>query len=538
MPSKRMLLIPVLAAATLLLGGCQSLIRWRDNGWKVGPNYQQPVAPVAATWTDANQAGVTVNGRHRPDWWRVFNDPVLDQLVVTAYQRNLSLRSAAFRVLQARRQRSIEAANLLPQSQAYSATFARSQVSRTTANAFPGAPRAFDDWATGFDLSWELDVWGRIRRGIEAADATIDGEIELYDDALVTLIGDVVSTYIEIRAFDERLQLAAANVKAQEGSLKIARERKAAGRVSDLDVQQAISNLADTRASIPSLKQGRRQAVNRLAILLGMPPSSLHPFFTANIGRVPAIPSEVVVGIPAELLRRRPDVRAAERAIAVRSAQIGIAEAELYPQMSLSGEIVLNSQNFSSLFSSASNAGFIAPQLRWKILNYGRLVNNVKIQELGFQQAIVDYESTVLKAHQEVEDGIVGFLRSRERATELQTSVTASLKAVDKGLLQYKEGATDFNNVFVLQSNLVQRQDQLVATRAEIALALAQVYKALGGGWQLRYSIPYDGNGAIPVSTQNGIPQQVQPQNGGGPALGQPDSKWQSRRKKNNGGNP
>ena len=472
--------------------GCNGLQRWKANAFKVGPNYRKPCPPVAADWVDADDESIIVQSEQDPNWWLVFGDPLLEQLVQAAYQQNLSLRTAGLRVLQARTQRDISELNLLPQSQTHFSQYARSQISRTTANAFPGLKRSFDDWMTGFDLSWEIDVWGRLRRAIEASDAALDAQVEAYDDILVTLIGDVAATYIEVRAFDERLVLAEKNAELQQGSLDIADKRNKEGRVSELDVTQATSNHADTLALIPSLRQGRRLALNRLAILLGITPFELEPLLRDR-GSLPVAPEQAVVGIPADLLRRRPDVRAAERQVAAQSAQIGIAEAELYPQFGLNGEISLNAERFNDLFSGASNAGFISPGIRWKILNYGRLRRGVRVEQLRFQEAVVDYENVILAAHREVEDAMVQFLESKKRAAELRRSADAASKSVDLVRIQYKEGAVDFGRVFVLESSLVQRQDQLIATEAEVAIALVRLYKALGGGWQLRLSTPYCG---------------------------------------------
>lgn len=476
--------------------GCAGLGEWRRNGFKLGPDHKRPVVPVADDWIESEDPSIVHDRCAQSAWWRVFNDPLMEQLILTAYQQNLSLRTAGLRVLEARKQREISAGNLFPQSQQFFGQYARNQISRTQANIFPGISRVFDDWQTGFDMSWEIDIWGRLRRSIEAADAVIDAEIENYDDILVTLVGDVAGTYIELRSFDERLRLAEENVTIQQGSLDIAQARFDQGRVAALDVQQATSNLADTRALIPALKQGRRLALNRLAILLGMTPYGLEPML-ATAGMIPNAPQQAVVGIPADLLRRRPDIRAAERLIAQQSAQIGIAEADLYPQFGINGEIKLQSRDFSDLFSTASNAGTISPGFRWNILNYGRLVNNIRVQELRYQQTIVEYENVVLAAHREVEDAMVQFLRSKERTAELRRSAEASAKSVELVRIQYKEGATDFGRVFVLEANLVQAQDNLIASQAEIAIALTQVYKALGGGWQLRTEVPYRGTHAI-----------------------------------------
>jgi len=480
----------------LVLSGCANIKRWCDNGFKVGPEHGRPVVPVSDAWIDSQNERVSMHESDHRNWWNAFNDPALDQLIHTAYQQNLTLRVAGLRVLEARRQQAITSANLFPQSQNLFGSYLRNQVSRTTATSSPLIPRAFDEFKTGFDLSWELDVWGRLRRAIEAADASVDATVEDYDDILVTLIGDVAATYIEIRTFDERLTLADQNIEIQEGSLRISTVRNKEGKVSELDVQEAVSNLADTRALVPSLEQGRRQAVNRMALLLGMRPSELDPILAAR-GVLPAPPENVVVGIPAELLRRRPDIRAAERGVAIQSAQIGIAEADLYPQFALNGEIAWNSRRLSELATSASNSGFITPGFTWKILNYGRLKNAIAVEELQFQQQVLNYENAVLAAHQEVEDAIVEFLQTQKRAEQLAISATAAEKTVDIVRTQYKEGATDFGRVFVLEGSLVQRQDQLIVAKAQIAIALTRAYKALGGGWQIRYDVPYRGRGFL-----------------------------------------
>lgn len=484
------LIVVVLLMCTV---GCGGLRCWWQNGKMLGPNYGRPVVPVAADWIEAGDQSVVIQQEEMADWWRVFNDPTLDELIQAAYQQNLSLRVAGLRVLEARAQRNITAANLFPQSQGAFGQYSHSQLSRNSASSVPGAPITVNDWQTGFDLSWEIDVWGRLRRAIESADAALNAEIESYDDVLVTLIGDVAATYIELRSFDERIRLAEENINIQSESLRIAKIQLDEGEVSELDSEQAKAAVADTRSLIPALKQQRRQAVNRLAVLLGTTPYDLEPLFRDR-GTLPNAPNEVIVGIPADLLRRRPDIRAAERSIAIQSAQIGIAEADLYPQFAIGGEIKLNAKDFNDLFNASSLAGTIAPGFRWNILNYGRIKNNILIQELRYQQAIVQYENAVLAANREVEDAMTEFLRSKEQVMELEQSVEATAKAVELVTIQYKEGATDFNRVAVLQANLVQAQDRLVAAQASVAIGLTRVYKGLGGGWQIRYANTYCGN--------------------------------------------
>ncbi len=502
----RWLLLAVLPLAPAT--GCASLHNWWHNGLKVGPQYFRPAAPLADRWIDTDESSVVSREPDDPRWWHVFADPVLERLVLTAYQQNLPLREAGLRVLESRSQRQIAAGNLFPQTQEGFGSFSRRQISRNSVFG-PFLPRAYDQWDTGFDLSWELDIWGRIRRSIEASDAELDASIENYDDVLVTLIGDVAATYIEIRSFDERLKLARQNIEIQKGSLAIAEARFRDGKVSELDVDQAKSNLADTQSLIPLLQQGKRLAANRLAILLGMPPNHVESLLSGP-GDIPSAPEQVAAGIPAELLRRRPDIRRAERQVAAQSARIGIAEADLYPQFGISGTIQVQAINFSDLFTSASTAGVVTPGFRWKILNYGRIRNNIRVEDARFQQQVASYENTVLNAQREVEDALVQFLRSKERSARLQESANAAARAVNIGRIQYDGGKIDFNQVFVLEASLVARQDKLVQSRTDVAVAVVRLYKALGGGWQMRLEMPdHSLANAAAEELHDGSPEEV-----------------------------
>ena len=492
--------------ALLCTTGCQSLQNWYANDFKVGPDFGRPIVETADSWIDAEHPAVLADtSNDGTGWWRTFDDPVLEELIQTAYQQNLSVRTAGLRVLEVRRQRGVVASNLFPQSQNASGSYARTQRSGNAAFG-SGQAVSFDDWQTGFDLSWEIDVWGRLRRAIEASDEAINIEVENYDDILVTLIGDVAATYIQIRAADERIALAKQNIELQTASLDIAKKQLKAGETSDLDTEQAKASVADTRSLVPSLELQRRQNVNLLAVLLGMTPNELEPLIQTP-GAIPTPPLEVVVGIPAELLRRRPDIRAAERTVAQQSAQIGIAEAELYPQFVLGGNMFLQAERLGDLFDSASTAGSIAPGFSWKILNYGRLKTGVEIERIRFQQAVLGYENKVLAAHQEVEDAMAQFVKTKEQVRYLRESVESTAKSVEIVQTQYFEGEEDFNRVAVLQSNLVQAQDRLVAAEANIAIAITQVYKALGGGWQIRNEVTY--RGQYPLSPQGGLAMPV-----------------------------
>ena len=482
-PTRR-LIVSCLVVVTFMLGGCTSVREYVSNGFKVGPKYHRSPAPVANEWIDAYNPKIVSAPIELSAWWTVFNDPVLDHLVVTAYQQNLPLRVAGLRVLEARAQRGIAAGNVFPQFQEAFGEYSRIQLSENSPLALPNAPRALDLFSSGFDAAWELDIWGRFRCAVEAADADLQASFDNYDDVLVILIADVAATYVEIREFETRLRLARQNVDIQEGSLRIV-NAQFPEVTSELDVQQARANLARTLALIPAFETGRRQAQNRLCILLGMPPHELTSFL-GGVGPIPTTPSEVVLGIPADLLRRRPDVRRAEREVAAQSARIGIATSELYPRLTITGSIKVEAEDFSELFTSASTAGVISPGIRWNILNYGRLLNNIRVNDARFEQLAVTYQNTVLRANQEAEDAIVAYLQSQELVKHLSTSTKAAERSVQLARIQFREGTIDFGRVFVLERLLVEEQDRLADAQSQVAINLIRLHKALGGGWQLR----------------------------------------------------
>jgi NodT family efflux transporter outer membrane factor (OMF) lipoprotein len=408
---------------------------------------------------------------------------VLDNLVETAYQQNLSLREAGARVLAARAQRNFAVGNLFPQVQDATGAYQRIKLSQERANPPPEA--WFSDWETSLNLSWELDFWGRFRRAIEAADAELDASVEDYDDVLVVLLADVAASYVEYRTFEQRLVFARQNVQIQERSYQLADDKWNLGASTERDAQQARQVLEQTRALIPQLEIGLRLANNRLCVLLGIPPQQLQEML--GRGGIPQPPLEVVVGIPADLVRRRPDVRRAERLAAAQSARIGIAQAEFYPHIAINGSIGLAADDFKDLFDTpGSMTGSVGPSFQWNILHYGRLRANVQIQDARFQELAYAYQNSVLNAAREAEDAIVSFLRSQEQADRLAASVDAADRTVEITAEQYRQGAVDFTPLFLFQSTLTDQQDQLAAVQGNIALSLIATYRALGGGWEMR----------------------------------------------------
>jgi NodT family efflux transporter outer membrane factor (OMF) lipoprotein len=478
--------VAALAMGTLLAGGCATIQEWVQNGFKVGPGFHQPPATLASSWIDAGDPKLASLPPPSDGWWSVFRDPVLDYLIDTAYQQNLDLKTAATRVLQAQAQRNIAAGNLFPQTQNLIGDYARVQLSQNF-NLFsspqaPPLPTNINIWATGFNASWELDFWGRLRRLVESANADLDASVEGYHDALVTLLADVATSYVQVRTYQQRIAYARHNVTLQQGSLALAEARLKQGKATALDVKQARSSVAQTEATIPPLVTGLRQANNHLCLLLGLAPEDLLPRLFE--GPIPTAPPEVACGLPADLLQRRPDVRRALQQAAGQSAQVGVAEADFYPQLGVTGFLGYAASDLAHLFAEKSFTGLVLPSFQWKILNYGRVLNNVRYQDARLQEKVLQYQQTVLTAGREVEDALVGFLQNQLQARSLAESVAEAEDAVELVQAQYQKGLVDFNRVFTAQGTLVTQEDQLAVARGNIALSLIAVYRALGGGWQ------------------------------------------------------
>jgi NodT family efflux transporter outer membrane factor (OMF) lipoprotein len=450
---------------------------------KVGPNYCPPTAPVADHWIDYADPRVKSEEQQLSAWWTVFNDPTLNGLIETAYRQNLTLRVAGARILEAQALRGIAVGNIFPQSQSAFADYTRVKLSRNTAN--PPADVWFSNWDAGLTASWEIDFWGRFRRAVEAADAELDASVENYDDVLVVLLSDVAASYVQYRTLQQRIVYAQANIDIQRRAVRLSTDKFEGGATTERDTHQARQILEQTEALIPSLEIGKRLAANRLCVLLGMPPQDLDAMLGPGSG-VPKVPTDVVIGVPADLVRRRPDVRRAEREVAAQSARIGIAVSDLYPHISILGTIGVEAERFHELFRSGSMIGNIGPSIRWDILNYGRLVNNVRVQDARFQAAAYAYQDQVLTAGREVEDALIAFLLTQVQTRHLDASVEAANRTVVITNEQYSQGAVDFTPVFLFESTLTSQQDQFAASQGDVALALIAIYRALGGGWQIR----------------------------------------------------
>ncbi|MEX2317834.1 MAG: efflux transporter outer membrane subunit [Pirellulales bacterium] len=474
------------------LTGCCNVPGGRLRDWwcqhcKVGPNYSTPPVQIADDWIDGNDPRLSRATTDYAYWWRVFNDPTLNSLVERASNQNLTLRAAGFRIMEARARRRIAVGALFPQFQQATADYQRFNISQRIANP-PPIPD-FDDFDVGFELAWELDLWGRFRRAVEEQDARLDASIADYDDVLVILQAEVAATYVQMRGFEQRLRYATQNTSSQRQVFDLASIREREGDVSSLDVLQSENIYRTTAASIPRFEAAVRQSRNALAVLLGVPPHDMTAELAANT-QIPVAPRDVVVGIPAELLGRRPDIRRAEREVAAQSARIGVAVSDLFPAVSILGSLGWEAEHAGDLFTSEAFRGNVGPSIRWNILHYGRIQANILAQDARYQELVARYEQTVLAANAEAEDAIIAFLKSQDELNEISQAASAAERGLGIGLTQYREGAADYNRVLLVTDFLTSSQDQMAQTQANVALNLIRIYKALGGGWTTRFTSP------------------------------------------------
>jgi NodT family efflux transporter outer membrane factor (OMF) lipoprotein len=480
-------------AAPIRLGTLPALALLLSLGaCSVGPEFQKADAPVANQWREAGNPSVKTNRQNYQRWWSAYRDPTLDRLIAIAYEQNLTLMEAGARVIKARASLGHAIGELYPQTQQLSGQSDYLQPSRTDATSNPTDTLSRQFWRVnlGAQVAWELDLWGKFRHGVEAADATYLASIASYDDVLVTLIGDVASDYVAIRTLQTQIAIARDNIVKQKLALQIARDRYKGGATSELDPLQAENVLAQTQSAVPQLTAQLQQDENALRVLLGMTPESLDGLLRPSRG-IPAPPASVAVGIPADLLRRRPDVRAAELKAVAQSAQVGIAAADLYPAFTLGGAFgtlvsTTNGNKISQLFTSPSLTFAFGPSFSWPILNYGQITNNVRVQDAELQALLINYKNTVLKAQREVEDGLAAFTQGRQQVGYLKRSVTAANQALYIALQQYQLGSRDFTTVLTAEQNLYAAQNNLAVAEGNLSVSLTKTYRALGGGWQIR----------------------------------------------------
>jgi NodT family efflux transporter outer membrane factor (OMF) lipoprotein len=467
----------VALAGAALLSACTIL----------GPDFKRPRVPWLDGWKGGSLESLAADPRVRhsgqtQEWWRNFNDPVLDQLVAEAQRVNPSVRTAGLRIMEARAQLGIAGSTLYPQFQQ-----ATGQVLWAGERRTSGQDVSAVSFGAGLQIGWELDFWGKFRRSIESADAGYFASIAQYDDLQVLMAAQVASLYCSIRTVEARLVIARENAVLQKRSLDITERLFKGGADSELDVQQAKAQYLGTLATIPQLESTQRQTQNALSILLARAPGPL-PEMTAGKEVIPQAPLDVIVDIPADLLRRRPDVRAAEMQLAAQSALIGVSMADLYPSISLLGSVGLAVTSLSGAPNVLSWG--LGPSLVWNVFDHGRLTNAVLVQDARFQQLYEQYQDTVLRAAREVDDSAVGFAKTGEQIVLLAESVKAAQRSLEISTIQYREGLTDFDRVLDAQRTLFAQQDTLVTSRGNLIQSLISLYKAMGGGWEPGRSRP------------------------------------------------
>lgn len=472
----------------------------------IGPDFVAPTAPVADRWDQAADPAVDTTSAPRPEWWQLFGDPVLDRLVDTAYRQNLTLRMAGVRVLEARAKLGLAIGEIYPQQQSVSAQVSYNRIPISI--PYDILNNNYWQALVGAQAAWEIDLWGKIRRGIEAADDSFLASVAEYDDVLVTLTGDVASAYVQIRTLEKRIAIARDNIVKQQMAVKIATNRFRGGVVSKRDVYQAETVLGSTQASIPGLTIELQQALNGLAVLLGLPPGKVAEMVQGP-SVIPTAPDQIAVGIPAELLRRRPDVRHAELTAAAQCAEIGVAKADLLPAFTLIGNVGTVSSDIgrgdlADLFTAKSVAYSAGPAVQWNILNYGQITNNVRIQDARLQELLVDYQQTVLEAQEDVQNGLTVYVQSRVQVEFLRQSTKAAEGALTIAMNQYRDGTADFTTVLTAEQDLYQAQDNLAVALGNVPLGLIATYRALGGGWEIR-----QGEDFVPAETRDEMAERT-----------------------------
>jgi multidrug efflux system outer membrane protein len=477
-------LIYKLRAATmglvLLVGGCA-----------VGPNYHKPDFPAPADWKEAQQKGVDARSAELARWWSTFNDPLLNSLVERAVRSNLDLRLAEARIREARASRVVTASGAWPTLNV-SGSYTRNRASQNGV-AVPGEGTVIvpsgganldqNFYQSGFDANWEIDVFGRVRRSVEAADATVEATVEDRRDVLVTLLGEVARNYIDLRGFQRQLAVARDNLKTQQDTLELTQVRFQAGLASDLDVAQQEAQLNTTASQIPTLESSLKQAAYALDVLLALQPGALWGEVVKET-EIPTLPPEVLVGLPSDLLRRRPDIRRAERQLAAATAQVGAAMADLFPRFSLTGIAGLQSVSASDWLSRGSRFWSIGPTISWPVFDAGRIRATIEIRNAQQEQALTQYEKSILSAFQDVETALVNYANEQVRYRSLTDAVVANRRAVTMANELYIRGLNDFLNVLDTQRSLYVTESALTQSQATMATNLVALYKALGGGWE------------------------------------------------------
>lgn len=460
----------LLLLGALALGGCVRL----------GPDFQAPGEAWTKLWSSPALEQASQR-RAYPDvrqWWQVFADPVLDGLIAEADAHNSNLKIAGLRVMEARARLGIAQSGRYPQLQQASAESL--YINRRQYGGNNPQDSHFWQHSVGFDVGWELDFWGRFSRAIESSDASYFAAQANYEDVLVLLRAQVADTYFSLRTTEARLRVARENAEQQKRNFEITEKLFNSGQSAELDLQQAKTQYLGTLSSIPELEGQVLRTRNALAVLIGQPPNAL-PRLLENQGLIPLVDRAVLQDVPASLLLRRPDVRAAELNVAAQSALIGVAETDFYPSLTLLGSIVWSTDTLKGTSNSLDLIG--GPSLRWNLFDHGQISNNVRVQDARLQQLIEVYRDKVREAAREADDAASGLSKSLERERILSEAQVAAKRSLSLANSQYREGYSDFQRVLDAQRALLEQQDNYLVSRSNAVSNLIALYKALGGGW-------------------------------------------------------
>jgi multidrug efflux system outer membrane protein len=445
----------------------------------VGPDYKQPRVPVLTAFANQSQEGMATDGVET-SWWRGFHDNTLNQLVSQALAHNHDLRVATARVREARALRSETAFDRYP-TVTTQAAYTRQRASEALV---PMGDRDSDLYDVGFDASWEVDVFGRVRRSIEASSAAVEAAEASRQDVIVSLLAEVARNYFELRGAQNRLAVARRNAENQQQTLDLTLALLEGGRGTELDTSRAEAQLTSTLASIPPLETIIKQTIYRLGVLIGQQPTVVEPELSEPMP-LPALPVLVALGRPDDLLRRRPDIRVTERNLAEATANIGVATADLFPRVTLTGSVAVQATDFVGLFKGGSDTFAIGPGIFWAAFDLGRVRARIRAADARTEAALAQYEQRVLLALEETETTLANFTRQQVRHDLLQASAQASQKAQDLARQRYQFGVADFLTVLDAERTLLDAQDRLADSETLTATALVAVYKALGGGWEI-----------------------------------------------------
>ena len=462
-------------AMGLILFGCAA----------VGPDYT-PIKPdVPETWNAEMAGGLTPNP---PDpgtlasWWTIFNDPELTRLEQRAVDGNLELDTARSRIREARALRGVSQARLFP------TVGAQAAASKIRSNESGGAGTEFEFYTAGFDAGWELDIFGGLRRSIEASQADLEASQMNLHNVMISLMAEVAVNYVDVRIYQAQLSITRANIKSQEETYSLNQSRNQAGIIDELAVQESLRILESSRSQIPAIETRLSAAKNRLAVLLGRQPGAFAQELIEEKA-IPSLPTIVAIGIPAETLRRRPDIRFAERVVAAQTARIGVVTADLYPKFYLAGTIGIESIDSGDLLDWSSRVWSIGPRATWKIFDAGSIRQNIEVQNARQEQALIQYQATVLDAQEEVENALVAYAKEQRRREFLEKAATAAQRAELLARDKYQAGLVDFNNVLDAQRSLLLLQNELNQSTGTATTNLVRLYKSLGGGWEYATSV-------------------------------------------------